>query len=405
MTALKIVPFDGFAMRNVDPDIYIIEWHHPDPNRLNKRRHKSFVQKGEVWIDHRFLAEKEFLLRIYKAETSPRLARLPYEKMRALLKREYTEKGPIPPGFKLRSKRRGSLTIWEVRGDLVRRYLDPHWAFGGHHYRYPDYTSENEIWIDALQDPREKPFTERHELDERAFMAKGMKYSEAHDLATDAELLERVRNFVLRVPKASKTAATRAPELPFVSQREGYCGPASLAIAAASLGVKDRSSRAWDQTRIGRFCGTTAKEGTDHGPLVAGARKIGLTVFEKAGGTIDELKDILGDPDFRVIVGYHSPSDPAQRAFDPERHKAEDHFAVVRRITPRFIEFMDPEQSRSKSGINRVRLDVFLKHRWWDTDGPGSAEQPLRNRVDRWYMAVNAKGKIIDLAGGLNHRP
>ena len=178
---------DGFSLRYLTPDSYDIVM------TSDGRTPALFVPTDEVWIDRRYRAETDFLLAILRVERQPRFRGQHYRAIRAALNRLL--KKSAPPPFVVRTERRGGLKIRFVRGETVRQYLDPAFVFGGHDLVY-GYIPTEEIWIDVRQDRREIGFTLMHELQERAFMARGLTYDEAHDTAIRSELFARARKFV-----------------------------------------------------------------------------------------------------------------------------------------------------------------------------------------------------------------
>jgi predicted double-glycine peptidase len=359
----KIRYVDGFAIRNVFPDLDVIESFSTSGGKRDGMS-TPFIPENEIWIDRRFRKEKAFLLELHRIEQLKQ--HWPYAKVRSYLKEKLCRKG-TPPDFVVRTRRHGRLTLKYVRGEIVRRYIDPCFIFGGHDLVYP-YVPKNEVWIDVRQDPREIPYTLFHELHERALMAKGWSYADAHKSATVAELKRR-------------KAATRSKPLrltPF-RQRPSYCGPASLKIACSFFG------RDYDELRLGELCGTTFEHGTDHSGIIAGAKALGATVFAKSGGTIAELRRWTGKKRLPVIIGWFSPSYPHRPLPDPAKEPVDDdHFSVVYHVSDTHVLMMDPESDRG--GRRRMPIERF-KRLWWDTDGPGSA------KVERWYMVVNFDGK------------
>lgn len=362
----KIRFVDGFAIRNVFPDMDVVEswsttggWRGDVPT--------PFVPEDEIWVDRRFRKEKAFLLEVHRIEQLKR--HWPYYKVREYLKERLCRKGPMPQHV-VRSRRHGKLTIRFVRGEIVRRYLDPCFIFGGHDLVY-DYIPKNEVWIDVRQDPREVKYTLLHELHERRRMAKGWTYGKAHASATQAELRERKR---LTAPKRARPLRLK----PF-RQIAGYCGPASMKIVCAHFG------RDYAEKALGDMCGTTAEEGTDHSGLIAGAKAVGAAVYAKSGGTLADLRRFTAKHRLPVIVGWYSPSNQRKVKYDPDKDEMEDHFSVVYHVSTTHVYLMDPE---TESGRKKIRIGRFLKL-WWDTDGPKC------KRVDRWFMVMSFDGKTF----------
>lgn len=358
----KIRYVDGFAIRNIFPDMDVVE-SYSSTGGIVGGMPTPFIPKGEIWIDRRFRKEKDFLLEVHRLEQLKR--NWPEAKTRAYLKERLTKKG-TPPPFVARSEKRGRLTVRYVRGEIVRQYFDPGFIFGGHDLVYK-YIPASEIWIDIRQDPREIPYTMLHELHERSLMARGVPYHWAHRSATEEERKRRARERNARRDRPLKLR-------PYL-QSAGYCGPASLKIAFNHFG------REYDEIYLGELCGTTAELGTDHVGLVRCAEKLGAKVETAAGGTLAKLRRSLrkGLP---VIVGWYSPEQPRKTVFDPSEDEPEDHFSVVYHVSERHVYLMDPDL---EEGRRRMSCGRFMRL-WWDTDGPDG------ERVDRWYMTVNFEG-------------
>lgn len=358
---------DGFMMRNLMTDLDIVLWREKQGVLPS-----AFVPEDEIWIDWRYKDETDFLLDVVRAESLPRFADSPYAEIRAYMKETLCLKTPMPP-FIARTEKRGKLTIKYVSGNIIRSHLDPAFIFGGHDLVY-DYIPKNEVWIDIYQDLREVRFTVAHELKERALMAKGMSYNDAHDQAIAIEVTPRAKNFTVDMDGP-------LPLQPF-RQREAYCGPASLKIVLGHLGKE------YAESRLARMCGTTQREGTDHGGMIKGAKKAGAAVFEKKDGSFDELRYFVHTERLPVIIGWVSPED--LKAVNPED---DEHYSVVYRITDKHIYIMDPEV---EWGRKRMLLKDFEKL-WWDSDGPASG------RIERWYMVLNFEGMTYHFPGGNNH--
>jgi len=90
----------------------------------------------------------------------------------------------------------GKIKIYMVDGSLVRNKIYIDFVMGGHDLIYP-FIPRNEIWIDDnfKDDIPETEAIILHELIERRLMEKGMKYSDAHALASVVEVKWREKNF------------------------------------------------------------------------------------------------------------------------------------------------------------------------------------------------------------------
>jgi predicted double-glycine peptidase len=369
----KIRYVDAFAMRNLYPDFDVLEEFSPSLQH-GKSAPQPYIPKNEIWIDRAFKKETPFLLRVRRAEKKLRSragrGRLSEKKLlevRAALERQFATPGRVPP-FVIRSKKMGTLTVRSVRGEIIRRHVDPWFVFGGHDLVY-DYVPKNEVWIDARQDPRDVPFTFFHELHERKSMARGLDYPHAHALASEAERVLRTKR---------RAAHDNGPLVmtPF-RQRPGYCAPACIKIVCSHFG------REYDEHFLGTLCGTTSAEGTYHADLVRVAKMLGANVRAGANGTVADLRRLILKERLPVIVGWYSPSNPRKWKFDPYKDPLDDHFSVVYHLTRTHVFMMDPELN---NGRRKIRIARFLKL-WWDTD------TPRNGRVNRWYLAMRFDGR------------
>ncbi len=78
--------------------------------------------------------------------------------------------------------------VYLVRGRAVRDRAYVHFTMGGHNRRYR-FIPPGEVWIDDAVAPAERPAVLHHELVELRLMdEQGMKYPQAHALASAAEL-------------------------------------------------------------------------------------------------------------------------------------------------------------------------------------------------------------------------
>lgn len=358
---------DGFAIRNSFPDFDVIESDATSGAVLNGRR-GPHIPKGEIWIDRRFEDEDDLLLEVHRMELG--LDSLPYAQVRRRVIEALCDKdAPVPPFYRRRTVRKGGMTVRFVKGDIVRRHIDPGFIFGGHDLVY-DYVPKGEVWIDDRQDPREVPFTLVHELTERRLMNDGWNYADAHREATNVEFGRR-RAWLLKDEPPLRLRPFR--------QSEAYCGPASLKIAC------ERFGREYDEGYLAAVSGAHRLLGTDHDGLVAAVETLGGQCLAAENGTLDEVRRLIagGAP---VIVGWYSPSTPRKTRFDPDKDDVEDHFSVVYHVTDRHVYLMDPEHERGRRRISRRRFERL----WWDTDGPDD------RRVERWYMAVRFDGLGFD---------
>ncbi len=147
----------------------------------------AYIPVDEFWLDRYYKAEQPLFLALHDLEKKMR--NKPFALIRAEAKKLFTKPDALPLPM-TRIEKQGSLMICYVDGRAVRAGLDPYFLLGGHGLVY-DYIPKKEVWIDTRQDPKEMKYTLIHELDERARMAKGMSYLDAHDFALATERMAR----------------------------------------------------------------------------------------------------------------------------------------------------------------------------------------------------------------------
>lgn len=393
----KIVYFDGYEMRQQLPDLDITLWH-----GKNGMVESDFIPKDEIWIDSRYEAEKEFLLAVHRVETMRRFAReIRYEKIRDYMKAKLCEKGPIPPFVERKEwNPTHQLTIWYVRGDIVRRWLDPAFIFGGHDLIYPSYIDvPRTVWVDVRQDPREIKYTLLHEMTERKLMEKGWSYDDAHGRATDVELQARARKNLIWPARKERYLidAKLSPLSVDLLGQEGdtTCGPASLRMYANYLGLTYRG-KPYSEKRLCELssCG---EEGTDHRNLVKAAKAMGTSVFVKENGTIDELRHFVLKERLPVLIGWWSGKEQPIEKVQKDHDLDEGHFSLVTHVNKTHVWITDPwVWEEERPGVRRVTIRKFMRM-WHDTDTP--AYLPVKH----WYMVLNVEGRTYRLPGGANY--
>ncbi|HKY74181.1 MAG TPA: hypothetical protein VJ246_02630 [Patescibacteria group bacterium] len=173
---------DGNKIRNhYDSDFDIINI---GSNRICYYKRRHFIPPNEVWLDHPYFDEREFLLTVLAVGEMTLLA--DYTQERARLKQMLSRfsTGPVDIVQLIqRQETHNGITVQYVNGAIVRKLYDPHFSFGGHNVVYPDYIPPNTIWIDTTIVPEEQPFVLEHERIEYEHMRGGMTYDFAHKLA------------------------------------------------------------------------------------------------------------------------------------------------------------------------------------------------------------------------------
>lgn len=356
MNKRKIKYVDGYKIRNIFPDFDLVESYSTasGPAGLPPT---PVIPKGEIWIDKNFRREAKLLLEAH------RLTQLKYnwreKRIRAYIQAKLTKKG-VPPRLWCRREKQGKITIVYVRGELIRKYIDPWFTLGGHDLVYP-YVPANEIWIDIRQDKKEIPYTLSHELFERKLMSQGWSYPEAHAFAIKKEKKERRKELKADPAKPIKM-------IPF-KQGPASCGPASLRILLAYFGLE------YEEKYLSKLCGTTHL-GTEHEGMIKAAETLGAKVKAKRG-SIKEIRRLVMEERIPVIVGWWSDNDKGEpEKVTPEND--EGHFSVIYHFDKRFIYMMDPE---TKTGRRKISIKRFLE-KWWDADGADY------KKIRRWYMFI-----------------
>lgn len=413
----KIVFFDGYGMRQMLPDLDIMLWR-GDGSLVDS----DFVPNDEIWIDACYAAEIDFQLKVYRIETMRRWwtkdanGRYPdYDKvMRPYLKKKLCLPPPVPP-FVERSEwdAEHQLNIVYVRGEIVRQYFDPHFMFGGHDLVYGSYIdTQRTVWIDVRQDPREIKYTLLHELTERGLMEEGWTYNDAHERATEVELMARARKHLVWPVRREKRLVDKkiAPLALEPSSQEGdsTCGPRSLKMILDFLGRTYRG-RPYSEKKLVDLC-ACGDEGTEHSDLIRGAKAAGASVFVKEHGTIDELRHFVLKERLPVLVGWWAGPERSMADVHADHDVDEGHFSVVMHVTKTHVWLADPwiidpeDEDKGEGGIRRVPIRQFMRHSassrpawsWCDTDTPKYLP------TERWYMVLNFEGKKFRIPGGAN---
>lgn len=182
---MRIAYVDGYKIRQtLDTDFNVIHLSGDDATQYSP---KFYIPEDQVWIDHRFRTETEYLLEVELDWFGKKNGS--YQEIRKLAQERVRKLGP-PPKYVVRSSRKEDIRIRYVDGAVVRRYLDPEFVCGGHDLVY-EYVPKNEIWIDSHMDKRDFKHVLLHETTERKLMSQGMDYDPAHEFATATERLSR----------------------------------------------------------------------------------------------------------------------------------------------------------------------------------------------------------------------
>ncbi len=164
---------------------------------------RAYIPVREIWIDREApgAGEWPFWARRLLIERHKMSTGVPY--LSALLSATHVERrerrrargiaGPVPPGEvreiarRRRVGRTGGREVWLVDGRAVRDLAYVDFTLGGHGYRYR-FIPKGEVWIDDAVGPLEREAILHHEAVEVGLMARGMRYAEAHAIASEAEV-------------------------------------------------------------------------------------------------------------------------------------------------------------------------------------------------------------------------
>ena len=173
---------------------------HVDEEFTNFGQHfrYPYIPKNELWIDREGSPdEQRFFIEHLLVEHRLMAAGMPYEKAleqadrverkyrrRAGDVRRLTREGQALPDAaavheRLWKRLESGISVWIVKGRLVRSVFDIDFTAGGHDYVY-EFVPENEVWIDDDIAEGERGYVLLHELHERNRMAQGLPYSKAH---------------------------------------------------------------------------------------------------------------------------------------------------------------------------------------------------------------------------------
>lgn len=368
----NVMLVDGLLIRDfLDTDFTNIHEHSIDVNDFAPQ---FYIPKNEIWLDHRYADEVDFLLAteriIGSIETQSRAAIL--EQLRSI---GFLKEG-APPDFIERTEMNDNIRTRFVNGQIVREYLDPQFVLGGHDLAY-NYIPAHEVWLDTKMDQREIPMILTHELVEREQMTKGIIYDIAHEYATVAERILRRENggsfpgdlgypfnhlspqeIIKKFYVAGQLPKKRPVAVEHFMQSISMCGPASLKIALSAF------RKNFTEEDLAKLADASIQHGTEHEGLVRAAQHLGAIVVEKEGGTLEEIAQLVksGVP---VIVGWFAEDG--------------DHYSVVVDVTPEYLIISDPHWDMPERFIDREHFENV----WFDFVGS-------ENRITswKWYMAI-----------------
>jgi hypothetical protein len=204
-------PYLHRLSRRGEVEVWLVEgsWIRTNRNEefSNFGHHWTFprlIPRNEIWIDkesdpdeHRFYQSHAFLERRLMAagqsyESARRRANAHERRLRVAAGdvRKVTAGKDLPQPSKVHTRLWKTLpdgvTVWYVDGRLVRSVFNIEFTEGGHEHVY-EFVPHGEVWIDDDLEEDEVGFVLFHELHERALMAGGKGYDEAHAAASKKE--------------------------------------------------------------------------------------------------------------------------------------------------------------------------------------------------------------------------
>ena len=178
--------------------------------------HKKYIPKKEVWIDSASdKPEIDFWAKSSVREAKMMAKGASWSKAETVADSEEKKARKTDPEkdkkFKEKSLGKiGKLEVFLVDGRAVRDGPDIDFTEGGHNRGYK-WIKGNEIWLDDEVKKKELPFIFLHELFEWNKMGTGMKYENAHHLASAIELKARKKPSLytaLITPQLKKAGAS-----------------------------------------------------------------------------------------------------------------------------------------------------------------------------------------------------
>jgi hypothetical protein len=191
--------------------------------QFGQHHHYPFIPENELWIDQEtHQEERGFLIDHLLVENELMAKGIPYQealpRAEQVARRERRRAGGPdkaarslikPARFQERLWRKltNGISVWIVKGELVRSALDAGFSGGGHDC-IEAYIPPATIWIDDSVPEMDWSFILLHELHERNQMEKGVPYCQAHIEASRMEY--RCRHHPGELHDAL-TRATRQP--------------------------------------------------------------------------------------------------------------------------------------------------------------------------------------------------
>ena len=187
---MKKIIVDGNKIRNqLDIECPPFAQRQEDPLCFDVR---IYIPKDEIWIDYPYLDEYddmyawEFGLKNLVGKKYLDAREKKIHQLNKIREKENISRSD----FVVSQTSIKDISAVFVKGNIIRKYFDPDFIFGGHHYVY-SYIPENEIWLDIKTDKKETPFIFLHEKIERDIMKKGKNYDQGHEIAHCLEINER----------------------------------------------------------------------------------------------------------------------------------------------------------------------------------------------------------------------
>lgn len=233
-----------------------------------------------------------------------------------------------------------NLDLYYVDGEALMagmKHGDIDFTMGGQGYRYL-YVPANELWVDICYKANPWP-TVWHEFTERPLMARGMKYADAHEIASNLEMVLREGNFF---------------QLPVGTYRQsapGMCGPGSMKIYTDFLELSSLR-KPLSEAYIASKCAMNKRDGTNPENMVKGAKALGFEAYEKQNFTVEEVKQSLHQG-FPIIANHQA--EPAY---------GEGHYAVIMGYSKHDFIISDPSENE---GYVITPIEEFMA-KWYELE-------------------------------------
>jgi predicted double-glycine peptidase len=232
------------------------------------------------------------------------------------------------------------LKLFYVDGDVITKGLkagDVDFTMGGHGFRYL-YIPFDEIWIDHRYSAN--PWsTIWHEFTERSLMGRGLPYADAHEQASNLEVI-LLEGKIFELPVGT-----------YRQSRPGMCGPAAIKIYTDFLNMSTLKSPIGEE-RITSKYKVSGERGASPVGMLKMAKRLGFNAYEKQNFTEEEVKATIKSG-YPIIVNYQADPQPG-----------EGHYSVLFGYSDTDFYLSDPSEDE---GYVVTRIDEFMA-KWYELE-------------------------------------